>query len=306
MTTAFNRQLTVTVDAARCTGCGRCVEVCPVETLSLRGGKAVVTGSHSINCGHCAAVCPMKAITVAALAESGRPFKTLPAAALDYVGPGQSDAAALAALMRSRRSCREYLDKAVALATLEDLVRLGTTAPSGTNSQLWSFTIFPTRGRVVQLGDAVARFYRRLNRLAHDPLLRVGLCLLGNRRLATYHQLHLAQVEKALDQYDKDGRDRLFHGAPAVLVIGAMPGASTPQDDALLAAQNIQLAAHAMGLGTCLIGFASEAMKRDRRIQVAVGIPKAESIYAVLTVGWPATVFQRTTGRRTITPRIVT
>ena len=41
-----------------------------------------------------------------------------------------------------------------------------------------------------------------------------------------------------------------------VRFVATAPGASSPKEDALLASQNILLAAHAMGLGTCLIGFA--------------------------------------------------
>ena len=32
----------VWIDERRCTGCGACVEVCPVEAITLVGGKAHV------------------------------------------------------------------------------------------------------------------------------------------------------------------------------------------------------------------------------------------------------------------------
>ena len=57
--------------------------------------------------------------------------------------------------------------------------------------------------------------------------------------------------------------DRLFHGAAAAILVTGRRQASCPAEDALLATQNILLAAHAMGLGSCLIGFAVEAMRRD-------------------------------------------
>lgn len=34
------------VDTELCTGCGACVEVCPVEAISLRDGKAQIDGDN--------------------------------------------------------------------------------------------------------------------------------------------------------------------------------------------------------------------------------------------------------------------
>ena len=60
-----------------------------------------------------------------------------------------------------------------------------------------------------------------------------------------------------------------------------------------------------MGLGTCLIGSAVSAMARDRRIQASLGIPAAETIHAVIALGYPAVVFQRPAGRCGVVTRVV-
>ena len=59
-----------------------------------------------------------------------------------------------------------------------------------------------------------------------------------------------------------------------------------------------QLAAHAMGLGSCLIGFAVAAMKSDRQIQKKMNIPGKENIYAVIALGYPDESYLRITGRK--------
>lgn len=51
------------VNAALCTGCGSCVDVCPVEAISMVEGKAVIDTSVCANCRVCESECPVGAIS---------------------------------------------------------------------------------------------------------------------------------------------------------------------------------------------------------------------------------------------------
>jgi nitroreductase/ferredoxin len=285
------------IDPERCTGCGLCVRVCPAGTLSMREGRAVVSGSRSLDCGHCEAVCPAGAVRVEALAAKAAAFETFRTEET-WLPPGRFDAGLLLQLMRSRRSCRNYIEQPVARELLADLIRAGITAPSGTNSQKWTFTVLGSREEVVALGDRVAVFFERLNRLAARPLVRLFSRLFGGDALGRYHRDHYRTTAAALRAWREEGRDQLFHGATAAILVGSRPGASCPAEDALLATQNILLAAHAVGLGSCLIGFVVEAMKRDAAIKEAVAIPACEPVYAVIALGWPDERYQRVSGRK--------
>ncbi len=301
----MDRSVSVEIDRDKCIGCGACIAVCPSETLSLKDGKAVVSGSQSLSCGHCEAVCPQAAICVQALQNSSLDFHTIEQHA-DWLAPGVTDVAALVQLMRSRRSCRHYHDRPVPLDVLQDLVRIGLTAPSGSNCQPWAFTLLPTRQAVVRLGDLIAAFFRRLNRTADRPLLRRALKWVGRRELDFYYRNYRDAVAAALTGWERAGRDVLFHGAPAAILVGARPGAACPGEDALLATQNILLGAHAMGLGTCLIGFAVSALKNDPGIRKQLGILPGESVRAVIALGYPgkAEVYERLPGRKALVSRV--
>ena len=292
----------IEIDRDLCNGCGLCVAVCPTGTISLTEGKATVSGEESLLCGHCEAVCPQGAIHLTAIDEDMSRYKTF-TANKKWLPPGKYDTSGLVQLMASRRSCRCFTDRPVDRDILEDLVKIGITAPSGTNSQSWTFTILPTRRAVASLAEHIARFFGRLNTTAEKTMLRRFLKLLGKGELDAYYRGYYRKVKEALEEWHASGKDRLFHGSTAAILVGSKPGASCPAEDALLATQNILLAAHSMGLGSCLIGYAVAAMKRDPSIRQSIGIPSEEEIYAVIALGYPDEVYQRAAGRKKVTPR---
>jgi len=284
------------IDVDQCSGCGRCVPVCPSKSLAVEEGTARIVNGECIGCGHCEAVCPERAVSLDAADGWAEAFETF-SSAETWLAPGAVDPGELVRLMRSRRSVRNYSQKPVSRATLEDLVRVAVTAPSGTNSQKWTFTIFPDRKAVMTLGEGVAGFFRRLNRTAENAFIRFLCRITGKKELLWYYQEYYPSVKEALREWDKDKVDRLFHGAPAVIAVGSAPGASCPSEDALLASQNILLAAHSLGLGTCLVGYAVEAMRHDRRIARLAGIPEDEAVHAVIALGYPKERYAKTARR---------
>jgi nitroreductase/NAD-dependent dihydropyrimidine dehydrogenase PreA subunit len=292
----------VIIDRLKCTGCGICLAVCPYRVFSMQDGVAEHSGAACFLCDHCRAVCPQGAISTpgsSALGLITMEEKT------EVIAPGAGNGPELVALIRSRRSCRKYQDTAVPLGMLLDLVKIATTAPSGTNSQGWNFVILPSRQDLLALGAMVSEYYRKLNRLAANPLLRSLVKIFAGDSLGRYYRNYYASVAEALRQWDEEGTDMLFHGAVAAIMVTGRKTASCPAEDAMLATGNILLAAHTMGLGSCLIGFAVEAMRRAKPIKEGMEIPDDEEIYSVIVLGFPAVAYLRHAGRRPIQPRIV-
>lgn len=293
----------IQIDTARCTGCGLCTEICPHRVLVIRERKVVSMGEGCFLCGHCQAVCPENAVSLPGLPVDldlqviEESLQTIPA--------GHKEIPGLVALMHRRRSCRSYRDTPVPIALLEDLVKIATMAPSGTNSQLWKFTVLPTREDLLALGRGVADYYRRLNKLAENPFVRFMARMFDGDSLGSYYRNYYNSVAEALMDWDEEGRDRLFHGATAAILVGGEKRASCPAEDALLATQNILLAGQAVGLGSCLIGFAVEAIRREQKLQELLEMVEGEEIYSVIVLGYPAVHFLRPANRQRVVPRIL-
>lgn len=50
------------VDESRCTGCGKCIDVCPQGAITMAGNRAVIDENKCTDCGACVQVCPVSAI----------------------------------------------------------------------------------------------------------------------------------------------------------------------------------------------------------------------------------------------------
>jgi len=293
------RNVIIEIDPELCNGCQICVKICPARAFSLINKTAVLTGQCTFACDHCAAACPQAAIKTRFPNFTPCRLTTIAIPAAHQTTPAKPEE--LIALILARRSCRLYTDREVNRDILSDLVNIGITAPSGTNSQQWTFSIIDKRSRIVAFGTEIAAYYKKLNRLAEKKWLRKMLKLCGKPELDHYYREYYDSINEGLELWYGKNEDRLFHGAPALIFIGARPGASCPREDALLATQNILLAAESMNLGTCLIGFAVEALHRDAKIQKTLNLPAAEKIYSVIALGYPALNFQRPAKRRKIT-----
>jgi Pyruvate/2-oxoacid:ferredoxin oxidoreductase delta subunit len=75
MATYFLRE----TDKEKCTGCGECVKICPVNVIKMEGDFPVVDREWCIGCGVCAIPCPSSAIKLVRKSEAIPPkdFKEL-------------------------------------------------------------------------------------------------------------------------------------------------------------------------------------------------------------------------------------
>jgi len=58
------------VDTEKCTGCGECVQTCPLEAITLQDNVAKVDEETCGDCGACVDACPNEAISVCPIASN--------------------------------------------------------------------------------------------------------------------------------------------------------------------------------------------------------------------------------------------
>jgi nitroreductase len=80
-----------------------------------------------------------------------------------------------------------------------------------------------------------------------------------------------------------------FYHAPILVLISALEQESWLVENCSLAAQNMMLLAHSLGLGTCWIGFAQSYLN-TREGKKLLGLSPAAVPVAPITVGYPKSI----------------
>lgn len=127
----------------------------------------------------------------------------------------KAENAVIEAIM-SRRSIRVYKDTPVEREKLQRIAECGVNAPNAMNAQNWNVRIIDSKEYI----DGVTEIYKAANPEAvqRDPNFK-----------------------------------NMFRNAPAVIAVAAPQGGFSSIDCGLLG-ENIMLAAHSLGLGTCCLG----------------------------------------------------
>ena len=279
------------IDENKCTLCMLCVDSCPQQVLSIENNRVNVTVDECMICSHCLSLCKFDAIEFDSNVLQKPEFKTF-----NYketiVPFKEGKPGNFINTMRSRRSIRKFKEKELSKDSINDLIQFAVTAPSGSNCQDWEFTVVHGRDKVWDLAMKVKDFFLTLNKLAGNPFIRYGSFLFAGKALIQYYNEHMESVQLGLEEAEK-GNDLLFHGAPEVIILHSSMEGSTPIEDAQYASYNITLLSHLLGIGTCYIGYAVEAINRVSKIKKYLEIPKGHRVHAVLALGYPAISFSR-------------
>ncbi|WP_257386298.1 nitroreductase family protein [Tahibacter caeni] len=158
-----------------------------------------------------------------------------------------------------RCAVRDYAALVPGDTQLERLLQAAVRAPTALHEELWRFAVIRERALLDRISAcAKAAMSARADGLPHDAMAAF-----------TAEDFHI------------------FYNAPALIVIGTEAPGRFTDADCWLAAENLMLAAHAEGLGSCVIGLAVDALN-DVAVKRAVGLPAGFTAVSPVIVGTPA------------------
>lgn len=185
-----------------------------------------------------------------------------------------------------RRSIRRFLPDDIPEEDLMEMLECARWAPSDTNQQPWRFIVITNKEKIKELEHLCLREIERLQ----EKAVVEGYPEVA-RKLKVFGKYAVA-----------------FSGAPAVIILAGEPYRSrfteeifTPvfpaehvetinKEESIksvsLAAQNLLLAAHALGYGAC--AMTGPVILAERDIAALAGLREEEFVVMVIAVGRPA------------------
>ncbi len=97
------------------------------------------------------------------------------------------------------------------------------------------------------------------------------------------------ELEEGVRKAEKNPQMRVFHGAPVVIMVSGHTENHWNQIDCGLATENLLLAAHSLGLGTCVVGFVMRYLNQPYAAETLekLRLPEGFNPLYAITVGYP-------------------
>ncbi|VEN74540.1 Ferridoxin [Candidatus Desulfarcum epimagneticum] len=262
------------VDPDKCDRDGLCVLECPAQIIEMDKNDPVprpseMAGDLCMDCGHCVAVCPKGAF----FHRSMSPDECPPLQKELLLGPEQA-----AHFLRSRRSIRVWKDKKVEKDLIEKLIKTARFAPSGHNLQPVMWHVIHDRKDVEKMAGHVADWMRYMMTEHKDVA-------------------EMMHMDLVVEKWEK-GSDGICRGAPHVIVAHGPAQDPTAQTAATIALTYLDLAAHALGLGSCWAGFFNAAAAFFPPMQKALGLPEGNACLGAMMLGYPRLKYHRLPNRK--------
>jgi len=300
------------VDDEKCVGCNRCVETCPIQLLEIRNKKVRSNERYDffrcINCENCMAVCPTKAISIEGdyrvmegywknegLFENG---KSPPV----YIGNNEEDELTeTEKIIYRRRSIRLYRKKQVPKKMVKRVIEAGRYAPSAGNNQPWKFVVIQNSEVIKKIGylcHKTLKFATYLS-LPHtwlnkkssngkDSTLKIWQSFLLPLAIMYYKGDADPRARGGVNAVTSDPDFDTTFGAPTLILILADKRAIGGTElDIGMCTQNMVIAAHAMGLGTCYIGLIDQTLRFHTEFRKELGVEEPFKIVTSLSLGFP-------------------
>ena len=301
----------VLAEAKRCINCG--------TSKSVFVGMPYF-GKICLACRNCEAICPNQALRFPHFyaVEKGRwhydfdyPKKTgggypnpLGAAEAPEFSTIESQLTETEKVIYQRRSTRVYKPDQISDEMLHRVLEAGRFAPSAGNCQGWKFAVLQDKEMMAEISEGTRKFLSIFTKLYQGKsvfrtLLKNSLAILKPEAIDQRPMLAIQAL--STPKFGKEPLSAFFHAPTAILILGHKQYISDMAFGTGVCGQNMVLAAHSLGLGTCYVGFATSALNMDPRMKKfkeRLGMVwPYETVAEIITIGYPAVQTDRVVER---------
>jgi nitroreductase/NAD-dependent dihydropyrimidine dehydrogenase PreA subunit len=252
---------TLLVDQDLCTRCGICSDVCTMGLIDPADENTLpkipdVKAGMCIGCGHCEAHCPTQALLLNDRADEK---VRLPA------GAGTITPDDMGYYLRKRRSLRHFTKDPVPREKILEVLDIARYAASAGNGQPVEWIVMHDPERVKKIAGLTVEWMKTLVKTNHP--------------MSGYFPVLIGAWES--------GRDVICRGAPHLVIATRPEGNPMAQTDAIIALTHFDVAAPALGIGTCWAGFVAMATSSFEPLQKELGIPAGRKCAYAMMFGNP-------------------
>jgi len=169
-----------------------------------------------------------------------------------------------------RRAVRKYKEQEVSKAVIEKIVDAGRMAPSAMNRQAWKFHILSQKEDIELFSAEIIKAAKR------------SFTEMSFKSVAHAIVSGITHLSHGIDFLTS--KDPVFYGAPVVIFISAPKDNEWAGLDIGMCSQNIMLAAKAMGLDSCPIGFGKLVSKTKDFAKL--NIAETDEIHIAIVIGY--------------------
>lgn len=268
----------------KCNKCLLCIQDCVSGVWRLVNGDPTPLNPELCNrCSHCISACPCDAISHDGLKTDQ----------IRKVNRKNINQEIFREVILSRRSIRQYKNEPVPREVIEQVLDLARYAPTASNDQNVGYIVVTDKGLIEETAEKIFGFARRLHTKTKSGLGKVvlGMTGLSNNR-------YIKVMDFAKQQHSETGRDFILYNAPALILIHGPTRARFASENCNIAATTIVNYVHALGLGTCVIGIVTLALRHSGSLRKKLAVPKNRRVYASLVMGYPAYRHANTVSRK--------
>ena len=190
-----------------------------------------------------------------------------------------------------RRSTRSFKKEPLPDSMIRRILEAGRFAPNAGNAQAWKFVVINSREIIEEMERDALKMTKRLMKFLDYSKNKLKLPLIKQIIKVKQNQLH--PIPYSVLWQVANEKVHIFHDAPTIILLFSdTRGVGDPLIDLGIAGQNMVLAAHSLGAGTCWVGFFTVLMYM-KKWKKFFGVKKPFKLMSTIILGRPKTKVDR-------------